>query len=416
MNKKVKDFLKSFLVWFSIFYLAMFLINSFKTNQDETQKKAGISISSIKKSFVIGNLPRFKIKNDFDQKIAFKSPCLGESSLKILRVANEQNFEISNFSECTEKNITEFALEPGEETTFDVRDFSSEIFNEEGKYQIEMNFSYGENESKTIETQFSIKAPGFFRKFFRTLIAAPLFNLIVLMVKLLPGHYFGIAIILLTIFVRLLLFMPNQKAMRSQRELQKLQPKIEALKKKHGKDQQILAMKTMELYKTHKVNPMGSCLPTLLQMPILIGVYLLVRDGLSPHLNYLLYSPLREFDLSIVNMDFLIWNLEQKPSLFILPVIVGLTQFFAVKLSMISAKKKKDSGDNKPVTKKAAMNPAEQTQKIMVYILPLMIGFFTASFPAGVGVYWFTSTLFGIAQQQIVNKQLDAPQVRRVEK
>ncbi len=415
MNKKVKDFLKSFLVWFSIFYLAIFLINSFRADKEEAQSTAGVTISSLKKSFVIGNLPRFTIENESDKRVEFHSPCTDSSSLKISRVANEQSFQISDFSSCAEKIVTEFVLEPGESIGFDIREFTAETFNEEGKYEIEMNLISGEEEVQVIKTQFNIKTPGFFRKFFRTLVAAPLFNLIVLIVKTLPGHSFGIAVILITVFVRLLLFIPNQKAMRSQRELQKLQPKIEELKQKHSGNQQMLAMKTMEMYKTHKVNPMGSCLPMLLQMPILIGVYLLVRDGLSPHLSYLLYSPLQSFDIGTVNMDFFIWNLAQKPTLFILPVVVGITQFFAVKLSMISAKKKK-ANEDKPVVKKKAMNPAEQTQKMMIYILPVMIGFFTATFPAGVGVYWFTSTLFGIAQQQIVNRQLDAPQVRRVEK
>jgi YidC/Oxa1 family membrane protein insertase len=412
MNKKIKDFLKSFLVWFSVFYLAIFLINTFRTNKEVSKEEGSVTISSLKKSFIIGNLPRFTIKNNSDQRIEFLSPCNNNSSLKVSRVANEQNFEISDFSECAEKTVSEFALEPGQENSFDIRDFSTELFNEEGKYEIEMDFINGINEIQVVKSQFTLKAPGFFRKFFRTIVTAPLFNLIVLLVKTLPGHSFGISVILLTVFVRLLLFAPNQKAMRSQRELQKLQPKIEELKRKHGKNQQLLAMKTMELYKTHKVNPMGSCLPMLLQMPILIGVYLLVRNGLSPHLNYLLYAPLRSFDIGSVNMDFLIWNLEQKPTLYILPVIVGITQFFAVKLSMISAKKKKEN-QNKPDTTKP-INAAEQTQKMMIYILPVMIGFFTVSFPAGVGVYWFTSTLFGIVQQQIVNKQLDAPQVRRV--
>jgi len=413
MNKKIKDFLKSFLIWFSIFYLAMFLINTFRTEKSETPEVGGVTISALKKSFYIGNLPRFTIKNDSGKRVEFLSPCSGASSLKISRVANDQSFEISDFLECAEKTVSEFALEPGQEIGFDIRDFSAETFDEEGKYEIEMNFVSGENELQTVKTQFVIKTPGFFRKFFRTLVAAPLFNLIVLLVKIIPGHSFGVAVILLTIFVRLLLFAPNQKAMRSQRELQKLQPKIEELKNKYKNNQQLLAMKTMEMYKTHKVNPMGSCLPMLLQMPILIGVYLLVKDGLSPHLNYLLYAPLRSFDIGLVNMDFFIWDLAEKPTLFILPVVVGLTQFFAVRLSMISAKKKKGN-EEKSVSKPKVPNPAEQTQKMMVYILPVMIGFFTASFPAGVGVYWFTSTLFGIAQQQIVNKQLDAPQVRRV--
>ena len=181
----------------------------------------------------------------------------------------------------------------------------------------------------------------------------------------------------------------------------------------------MLAMETMALYKKHKINPMSSCAPMLLQMPFLIGIYLVVKDGLSPHLNHLLYPFHSGVDLSIVDTNFLGLNLEI-PNIWVLPVLVAVAQFIAIKLSMSAAKKQQGPKivEKKKETKDKSPDMAEQMeqmQKMMLWMLPLMIGFFTATFPAAVGIYWLTSTVFGIGQQKLVNWQLDKPQVRRKE-
>jgi YidC/Oxa1 family membrane protein insertase len=276
-------------------------------------------------------------------------------------------------------------------------------------------------ETQTLTTaEFEIKEAGWIRKAFRLVITQPLFNGLVFFIETLPTHSLGWSIILLTLIVRILLFLPNQKAMKSQRKLQKLQPHIQSLRKKHKDNQQAVAMETMALYKKHKINPMSSCLPMLLQMPFLIGIYLVVKDGLSPHLNHLLYPFHANVDLSIVDTSFMGLNLEV-PNIWVLPVLVAAAQFMAIKLSLAAAKKqqpakevesKKDKSDKKEKAPDMA-EQMEQMQKMMLWMLPLMIGFFTATFPAAVGIYWLTSTVFGIGQQKLVNYQLDKPQVRR---
>ncbi|MDH3324567.1 MAG: YidC/Oxa1 family membrane protein insertase [Candidatus Peregrinibacteria bacterium] len=418
MQNKVKEFAKSFLIWFAVFYLVILGIEKFFGPPVKGTELANskVQIESIKDSFVIGNYPQFEIKNELSQKVSFSSPCDTSESLKIFRIVNGQNVDISTFEGCDQKSVKNFSLEPNDSIDFDFRDFTTENFTENGDYMIEMTFNFGENETEVSQSnKMEFSSPGIFRQLFRAIVSRPLFNLIVFFTEVLPGHSFGAAIIMLTIFVRILLFIPNQKAMKSQREMQKLQPKLEELKRKHGKNQQLIAMKTMELYKSHKVNPMSSCLPMLFQMPFLIGVYMLVRDGLSPNLSYLLYGFHQDFDFSIADFDFLIWQLEEIDSLYILPVIVAVAQFLAVKLSMISAAKKKAKSD-KPVVKSAQGDQMAQMQKMMLYVMPLMIGFFTATFPSGVGIYWLTSTVFGIGQQKLVNWQLDKPQVRRKER
>ncbi len=192
--------------------------------------------------------------------------------------------------------------------------------------------------------------------------------------------------------------------MKSQRRMQQLQPKLDELRKKYGKDQQQMAAKTMELYKTHKVSPMSSCWPMLIQLPIMLGVYWIVRDGLSPHLSYLLYSFNENVNLLHFNEMFLGLDLTRR-NLIALPIIVAVAQWGAVKLSMVRAKKRSQDTGAK------TMGQMEQMNKMMLWVMPAMMGFFTATFPAAVGIYWLTSTIFSIGQQWFVNRQLDRPGV-----
>jgi len=414
-NNKTSKFFKSFLIWFAVFYLVLLGIEKFwgkediePTNPEDTQ----IVLQRVKKSVVIGNLVLFKIENKLDTTIDFVSPCEKPENLKILRLVNDQTVDVSGdaFSHCNGKRIEPFSIEPGEKHQFSARDFNLDLFSEEGKYQIEMTFLAGEESVVVNSDEVLLKTPGAFRQLFRAIVSKPLFNLLVFLTKILPTHSFGWAIVIMTLIVRFALFLPNQKAMKSQRELQKLQPKLADIKRQFKGNQQMIAMKTMELYKTHKINPMGSMLPMLLQMPFLIGVYYIVREGLSPHLDYLLYNVQGGFDLSIVDSQFFGLNLDL-PGPIILALCVGAAQWGAVKLSLV-AKKRKETKSDKPVVKKEGMGgQMEQMNKIMLWVMPAMIAFFATSFPAGVSIYWLTSTVFGIFQQKLVNHQLDKPQV-----
>ena len=93
---------------------------------------------------------------------------------------------------------------------------------------------------------------------------------------MIPGHNLGWAIILLTLIIKLILLAPNQKALKAQKQMQKIQPQLDALKKKYANDQQKLAAETMEIWKKYKINPMSSCLPMLIQFPILIALFILL--------------------------------------------------------------------------------------------------------------------------------------------
>lgn len=414
MTSKVTDFMKSFLIWFCVFYVLLAITEHFMGPKEKDTEGLEVTISAISDSVVLGNLAEFNIRNHLDEKITFTSPCKDPDSLNIRRIVNNQKVDISGFEKCNGRTVPDLLIMPKESAYFAFKEFNADIFSEEGNYEMEMMFKTEGGEEKSLIQRLEFQSPGLFRQLFRVLISKPLFNILFFLTEILPNNSFGWSIVILTIFVRILLYLPNQRAIKSQHELQKLQPKLEEIKAKHGDNKQMMAMKTMELYKTHKINPMSSCLPILLQMPFLVGIYFVVKDGLSPHLDFLLYSFNQGKDLSIVNPEFLGMDLGKLPLIWGLPILVGLTQFVAIKLSFASAEKRKKKTTKSDNKQPGFAEQMQQMQKLMLYVMPFMIGIFTATFPAAVGVYWFTSTLFGIAQQKFLYWQMDRPQVVRV--
>jgi len=242
-------------------------------------------------------------------------------------------------------------------------------------------------------------------------------SLITLVTKLLTmlygfTHNYGVAIILLTILIRLILYPLMQKQMVSMREMQKIQPLMKKVQEKYKNDKERLNKELMALYKEHKVNPMSGCLPLLIQMPILI----------------LLFQTLRVFKYHIPNTEIInggfLWIANQVEILKdglpvivgglaapeqliglgdgifgieyigILPFLVGGSMYIQQKMTSTGSTTGKDGGS------------AQQTQKMMTIMMPLMIGFMSFSLPSGLTLYWFTSTLLGIGQQYLTNKKM----------
>ena len=217
-----------------------------------------------------------------------------------------------------------------------------------------------------------------------------------------PGYSLGLAIIIVTIIVKLILFEPTQHAMEGQRKMQAVQPKMDALKKKYKDDPKKMQEETMKLWKEHGVNPMQSCLPMLIQFPVLIGLFFTIRDGsvlaLSQHLLYAPYQSLPwDFGTQFLGMDLTV------PNITVMPILLVVMQFFQMKLSFAINKKKQDKQGKK---NKEASSQQEMQQKMMMYGLPLIIGFFAFTFPAAVSVYWVVQAIFGIGQQLYVNRKV----------
>lgn len=404
----MQKFFKSFVIWFAVFYGVMWGYQKFFAPEPVSEGEvvsSGVTIETIRGGgkMTIGNLAQWNISNDTEKTITFAAPCGAETSLlQVLQLELGETTTIKDFSDCGDAVVEGFSIDPGSSYTFSLRDWNQELFDIPGTFAIEMTFSPEGGDSIVVQSEpITFKSANLLSRLFRALITQPLFNLLVVFSK---HMVFGWAIVLLTIFVRLALFLPNQNAMKSQRRMQQLQPKLDELRKKYGKDQQQMAAKTMELYKTHKVSPMSSCWPMLIQLPIMLGVYWIVRDGLSPHLSYLLYSFNENVNLLHFNEMFLGLDLTRR-NLIALPIIVAVAQWGAVKLSMVRAKKRSQDTGAK------TMGQMEQMNKMMLWVMPAMMGFFTATFPAAVGIYWLTSTIFSIGQQWFVNRQLDRPGV-----
>lgn len=205
--------------------------------------------------------------------------------------------------------------------------------------------------------------------------------------------------------VRLVLLVPQHQMMVSTRKMQAIQPKVKALQNKHKGDQAKMGMELMELYKSEKVNPLGSCLPLLIQTPILIVLYW-VLTSIQDHSNYYyLYSVLQGFEISKIEHIFYGMDLLAIGGVtaMVLAVVVGLTQFFQIWLSQrrngpIEPIKEEDRDPNSMMPDPQMMN------KFMLWVLPGVIAISVLYFPIGVGIYWFIGTLFMVVQQAVANK------------
>lgn len=190
---------------------------------------------------------------------------------------------------------------------------------------------------------------------------------------------YAIAIILLTVLVKVVLYPLTRAQMRSMIALQQIQPEVRKIQEKY-KDRQEQQQKIMELYREKKVNPMAGCLPMLIQLPILIA----------------LYRALYTFKYAVPAHAGLFWipSLSHTDPLYILPVLAGATTYIQSKLTMI-----------KPAGAQGAPG-ADQTQKVMLIFMPLFITWISIKLPAGLALYWVTFNVMGSIQQYFINKQL----------
>jgi len=237
--------------------------------------------------------------------------------------------------------------------------------------------------------------------FFNLILYQPLFNILILLYVYLPGHDFGIAIIVLTLIIKLILFPTSLKAIRSQRIMADLQPKLKEIQKKYKDDKQKQSQETFKLYQKTKVNPFSGCLPLLLQLPILIALYQVFLKGFK---SEILKSTLYNFIplTSSINLMFLGIIDLSKPNFF-LALTAGILQFFQSKLSMAKSSTALVV-NNKENPKKGDFSSMMQNQ--MLYFFPILTVFIVWKFGSTIGLYWITSTLFSIGEQYIVKSKM----------
>lgn len=235
------------------------------------------------------------------------------------------------------------------------------------------------------------------RAFFQAILYKPLYNLLIALVAILPGNDMGLAIIAITIIIRLILHPFSQSAFRSQRAIQRMQPKLRELKEKHKGDQQAFGTASMQMYKDNKVNPASSCLPLLLQLPILLALYWVLRAGMNGVDTSLLYSftPIPDH-VSAIAFGFLDLH---KPS-WVIAILAGAAQYVQAKMIQTPPPAIKTEG-SKDEAMMSMMN------KQMLYLMPVLTIFIGWSLPAGLTIYWFLATLLTVGQQWYIFRKLD---------
>jgi len=226
---------------------------------------------------------------------------------------------------------------------------------------------------------------------FNEILYRPLFNGLIFLYNAVPPHDFGVAIILLTVIIRLILYPLNQKAIVSQKRLSQLQPQVKEIQSQNSTNKVKQSQLLMELYKKNNVNPASGCLPLLLQLPILIALYQVFWNGLNPDSLSALYSFVSRPE--VINPMFLGLMSLAKASP-VLAILAGAFTFWQSKMMVpqpAAAGQGSDFG--------AAMN------KQMLYFMPLFTVFIAWSLPAGLALYWVITTLAGILQQYYVIKK-----------
>ncbi len=244
----------------------------------------------------------------------------------------------------------------------------------------------------------------------QTLLYQPLLNLLVFFYHQF-GHNLGLAILGVTALTNILLIpltLPSLKLSKKQGELK---DEIEKLRKKHKDNKQKFAEEQMKLYQKHGVHPAQGCLPQILRIVFLIALYQAFRQVLGSNsngiqtLNNLLYTTNLHINPSTgLNTKFLYLDLSQKDPFYILPILAGVTQFALSKIMNLS----KQSAQSKPAEEKKEnqYDMAQEMQKQMVYIMPVMTVFIMANLPSGLTLYWFLSTVMSLAIQLAFQKKL----------
>lgn len=223
--------------------------------------------------------------------------------------------------------------------------------------------------------------------FFNAILYQPLLKALFFISSHLPGQDFGIAIIILTLSIKLLLSPFSLKAIRSQIAFQQLQPKIKEIQKKYKEDIAKQSRAVLELYRKEKANPFSSFSLFLFQLPILIALYLVFLKGLKDYSNL--------FFLGLIDLT--------RPNLF-LSLLAGIFQFIQSKifLSFFSVKNK-NSLKEKSLKDK---DFSQMVQEQMTYLLPIFTVFIVWKLGSIIGLYWITNTLFSIGEQWLVIKSM----------
>jgi YidC/Oxa1 family membrane protein insertase len=203
-----------------------------------------------------------------------------------------------------------------------------------------------------------------------TVLAKPLFWLLEIIHDVI-GNW-GWAIVILTVLIKLVFYKLSERSYKSMARMRAVQPRLMGLRDRYAGDKQKMNQALMELYKTEKINPLGGCLPILVQIPVFIALYWMLLESVEMR-----------------HADFMLWinDLSSRDPYFVLPILMGITMFAQQKLNPA---------------------PVDPIQAKMMMALPFVFTVFFAFFPAGLVLYWFVNNLLSIAQQWVITKRIEA--------
>ncbi len=231
-----------------------------------------------------------------------------------------------------------------------------------------------------------------------TALYNPLHNLLAFLVNIIPGGDVGIAVILLTVIVKLALFPLSQKALKGQVAMRELAPELAELKEKYGDNKEEHARQTFALYKKYNVSPVSGCLPILVQIPIIFALYQVFMKGISFTSDSLYaFIPVP----AIVSVSFL-GILDLTAHSIVLAIITGVSQFIQAYFSVASLPLQKPKEGKKSFQDELARSMQIQTK----YVLPIFIGVIAYQVSAAVALYWCTNNIFTILQELYIRKKV----------
>lgn len=227
--------------------------------------------------------------------------------------------------------------------------------------------------------------------FWNIVLLQPMLNFLVVLSNVF-FHNFGIAIIVLVIIIRLLMLPVSLKQLHSTKAMSSLQPKLQEIQKKYGSDKVKLQQEMAKVYKESGINPMGCLWPMLIQFPIWIALYQSVLKALAAtpeelmSLSDRLYSSSYIIGAVPLKENFLWLNLGQPDKYYVMAVLVAASMWILQKMSTVPTSDPKQQSMNSMLT----------------WMMPLMFGFFTISFPSGLAVFWLVSNIIGIITQYFI--------------
>lgn len=225
---------------------------------------------------------------------------------------------------------------------------------------------------------------------YQTLVYQPILQTLLWLYHL-TGDNLGLATILLTLLIRGILIPFTLPSLRAAKKMASLKPQLDALKLKYGKDKKVFQQKQLEFYKEHKVNPAGGCLPYLAQFVVLIALYQVFMKTLDGGESIL------------SNTNFLLWDLRNKDTTYILPALAGFLQLITSLAIMPGVENKPEKREGTKEQKEDIAEMASSMQQQMVFLMPIMTIVFAIQFPSGLALYWVITTAFSLVQQLIVS-------------